>query len=171
MTLHLILSPPGLRNLPLRAQTRGLLSLRLLRAEATKKDRRTGATARADLRSDLPALDKSLPLTVELMGRCIVPPPCFRLRANTFATRIYWTRKVLTHYKRPALRTIMATDYTFEGWVSEGPSSVDGKMIWKRYEPKAWEETDIDIRISHSGICGSDIHTLRDGWVSTMSRF
>lgn len=59
----------------------------------------------------------------------------------------------------------MATDYKFEGWVADDPSSVDGKMVWREYEPKVWEETDVDIKITHSGICGSDIHTLRAGWV------
>lgn len=45
-------------------------------------------------------------------------------------------------------------------------SSAQGKMVWKEYEPKPWEETDVDIKITHSGICGSDLHTLRSGWVS-----
>lgn len=42
--------------------------------------------------------------------------------------------------------------------------SVKGKMVWQDYEPKPWEETDVDIKITHCGICGSDIHTLRSGW-------
>jgi len=40
-------------------------------------------------------------------------------------------------------------------------------MKWGSYEPKTWEETDVDIKITHSGICGSDIHTLRSGWKPT----
>ncbi|KAK7413616.1 hypothetical protein QQX98_007479 [Neonectria punicea] len=59
------------------------------------------------------------------------------------------------------------TDYTFEGWMGDDPSAAEGKMIWRNYEPKPWEESDIDIRITHSGICGSDIHTLRAGWGPT----
>lgn len=46
--------------------------------------------------------------------------------------------------------------------------SAKGNMVWKEYEPKPWEETDVDIKITHSGICGSDLHTLRSGWVSTV---
>ncbi|KAF5013106.1 hypothetical protein FDECE_876 [Fusarium decemcellulare] len=61
----------------------------------------------------------------------------------------------------------MATDYKFEGWMGENPSSAEGNMVWKEYEPKPWEESDIDIKITHSGICGSDIHTLRAGWGPT----
>lgn len=58
------------------------------------------------------------------------------------------------------------TDYKFEGWMGLDKSSVDGKMVWQEFTPKTWEETDVDIKISHCGICGSDLHTLRSGWVS-----
>ncbi|KAL4816754.1 chaperonin 10-like protein [Aspergillus spinulosporus] len=61
----------------------------------------------------------------------------------------------------------MSTDYKFEGWLGLDTSSVDGKMQWKEFEPKPWEETDVDIKISHCGICGSDLHTLRSGWGPT----
>lgn len=46
------------------------------------------------------------------------------------------------------------------------PSSAEGNMVWQEFEPKTWEETDVDIKITHCGICGSDLHTLRSGWVS-----
>ncbi|KAK1148506.1 hypothetical protein N8T08_009512 [Aspergillus melleus] len=60
-----------------------------------------------------------------------------------------------------------ATDYKFEGWMGLDSSAVEGKMVWKEFEPKPWEETDVDIKITHSGICGSDLHTLRSGWGPT----
>lgn len=60
----------------------------------------------------------------------------------------------------------MPTDYKFEGWMGEDEKSAEGNMVWQEYEPKKWEETDVDIRITHCGICGSDIHVLRSGWVS-----
>ncbi|KAL2869687.1 NAD(P)-dependent alcohol dehydrogenase [Aspergillus lucknowensis] len=62
----------------------------------------------------------------------------------------------------------MSTDYKFEGWLGLDASSADGKMQWKEFEPKPWEETDVDIKITHCGICGSDLHTLRSGWGPTM---
>ncbi|KAG9120455.1 NADP-dependent alcohol dehydrogenase [Ceratobasidium sp. 392] len=31
-------------------------------------------------------------------------------------------------------------------------------------KPKQWEEDDVDIAITHCGICGSDVHTLTGGW-------
>ncbi|KAH8652283.1 zinc-binding dehydrogenase [Xylariales sp. PMI_506] len=55
-------------------------------------------------------------------------------------------------------------NYKFEGWVGHDPSSVEGKLSWEEFSPKRWEETDIDIKITHAGMCGSDIHTLRAGW-------
>ncbi|KAI3585516.1 NADP-dependent alcohol dehydrogenase [Fusarium oxysporum f. sp. albedinis] len=58
----------------------------------------------------------------------------------------------------------MTTDYKFEGWMGEDERSAEGNMVWQEYEPKKWEETDVDIRITHCGICGSDIHVLRSGW-------
>ena len=57
-------------------------------------------------------------------------------------------------------------DYKFQGWLALDPESVNGKMEWQTFEPKTWEETDVDIKVTHCGICGSDIHTLRSGWVS-----
>lgn len=62
----------------------------------------------------------------------------------------------------------MATDYKFEGWMGLDKDSVNGNMVWQEYEPKPWEETDVDIEITHCGICGSDLHTLRSGWGQTI---
>ncbi|KAI9147744.1 NADP-dependent alcohol dehydrogenase 7 [Paramyrothecium foliicola] len=61
----------------------------------------------------------------------------------------------------------MSTDYKFEGWLGKGPEAGDGKMEWGSFEPKTWQEDDVDIQITHCGICGSDLHTLRSGWGET----
>ncbi|RDW67563.1 zinc-binding dehydrogenase-2 [Coleophoma cylindrospora] len=61
----------------------------------------------------------------------------------------------------------MATDYKFEGWLGKDPESVKGNMVWGEFEPKKWEETDVDIQITHCGCCGSDLHTLSSGWGPT----
>jgi alcohol dehydrogenase (NADP+) len=58
----------------------------------------------------------------------------------------------------------MSNDYKFEGWMAFDKDSVHGKMVWQPYEPKPFEETDVDIKVTHCGICGSDIHHLRSGW-------
>ncbi|KAK5122930.1 hypothetical protein LTR85_003495 [Meristemomyces frigidus] len=62
----------------------------------------------------------------------------------------------------------MSQDYKFEGWLGKDKDSVNGKMVWGEFpHPKPFEETDVDIQITHCGICGSDIHTLRSGWGPT----
>ncbi|KAH8909664.1 putative zinc-binding alcohol dehydrogenase [Coniochaeta sp. PMI_546] len=58
-------------------------------------------------------------------------------------------------------------DYKFEGWLGYDKSAADGKLVWTQFDPKEWEETDVDIKVSHCGICGSDLHTLRSGWGPT----
>lgn len=64
-----------------------------------------------------------------------------------------------------------ANNYKFEGWLGLDSDSINGKMVWGDFEPKEFEETDIDIQITHSGMCGSDVHTLRSGWVSLAVTF
>ncbi|KAF7935455.1 uncharacterized protein EAE97_008362 [Botrytis byssoidea] len=58
----------------------------------------------------------------------------------------------------------MSTDYKFQGWMGLDAEAANGKMVWQEFEPKPFEETDVDIQITHCGICGSDMHTLRSGW-------
>lgn len=62
----------------------------------------------------------------------------------------------------------MSTDYKFQGWLGMDAEAANGKMVWKQFEPKSFDEAeDIDIQITHCGICGSDLHTLRSGWGQT----
>ncbi|ROT35152.1 GroES-like protein [Sodiomyces alkalinus F11] len=56
------------------------------------------------------------------------------------------------------------TDYKFEGWVAHDASSVDGNMKWQTYTPKPFTASDIDIKITHCGVCGTDLSSLRSGW-------
>jgi hypothetical protein len=42
--------------------------------------------------------------------------------------------------------TSMSTDYKFEGWVGLDANAAKGNMVWQSYEPKAFQETDIDVR-------------------------
>lgn len=63
------------------------------------------------------------------------------------------------------------SDYSFEGWVASDASAIEGKMNWQEIKPKSWEETDVDIRITHCGMCGTDLHFLSNGWVSSFSMY
>ena len=58
----------------------------------------------------------------------------------------------------------------FEGWLGKDAESVQGKMEWGAFEPKKWSEDDVDIEVSHCGVCGSDLHTLKSGWFPTPYR-
>lgn len=59
----------------------------------------------------------------------------------------------------------MGTDYKFEGWAANDATAGDeGKMVWQEIYPKGWEETDVDIQVTHCGMCGSDLHQMRNGW-------
>ena len=62
----------------------------------------------------------------------------------------------------------MSTRDTFHGWLGHDKASANGAMVHGPFAPKTWSETDIEIRITHCGICGSDLHTLRSGWAPTL---
>ncbi|KAF4303098.1 putative zinc-binding alcohol protein [Botryosphaeria dothidea] len=61
----------------------------------------------------------------------------------------------------------MSSEPKFEGWCGLDPTAAQGNMRWQPFTPKPFAPTDVDIQISHCGICGSDIHTLRSGWGQT----
>ncbi|KAL4917106.1 hypothetical protein BDW62DRAFT_218334 [Aspergillus aurantiobrunneus] len=50
---------------------------------------------------------------------------------------------------------------TFTGWVAHDPKN---PLTHEPFTPKPFEETDIEIQVTHCGICGTDIHTIRSGW-------
>ena len=54
-------------------------------------------------------------------------------------------------------------NYKFEGWMGLDAESAKGKLVWQEFKPKPFEETDVDIEITHCGICATDLHTLRSG--------
>ncbi|KAB8227436.1 hypothetical protein ETB97_009924 [Aspergillus alliaceus] len=53
------------------------------------------------------------------------------------------------------------TPDVFKGWVAHNATS---PLTFTTFNPKPFAETDIEVAISHCGICGTDIHTLRSGW-------
>lgn len=73
------------------------------------------------------------------------------------------TQSIVGHLKATGT-TNPETSYKFEGWLGLDKDAAAGNMVWGEYEPKTWTENDIDIKVSHCGICGSDLHTLRSGW-------
>lgn len=55
----------------------------------------------------------------------------------------------------------------FKGWMGKDPSAAKGNLVYDTYKPKPFTSKDVQMKISHCGICGSDIHTLRSGWGPT----
>ncbi|RHZ67282.1 hypothetical protein CDV55_105800 [Aspergillus turcosus] len=58
----------------------------------------------------------------------------------------------------------MSSSKTFHGWVAHDATS---PLTYTTFTPKPFTETDIEVKVSHCGICGTDIHTLRSGWGPT----
>lgn len=54
---------------------------------------------------------------------------------------------------------------TFHGWMT---TSATSPLTYQSFRPKPWSETDVDIAITHCGVCASDLHTMRSGWVSPL---
>lgn len=44
---------------------------------------------------------------------------------------------------------MVSPETEYVGWVSHGPESAEGKMVWQDYETKPFEETDVEIEVSH----------------------
>lgn len=55
----------------------------------------------------------------------------------------------------------------FRGWLALDKENLNNGLRLQEFEPKKWQETDIDVQITHCGLCGSDLSTLRSGWVSS----
>lgn len=64
----------------------------------------------------------------------------------------------------------MSTMDEFEGWLGFDVHAAQGNMTWGTFQPKTWQEDDVDIEISHCGVCGTDIHVLRSDWGATPYR-
>lgn len=48
-----------------------------------------------------------------------------------------------------------------EGWLGYTEAAAEGGLEWGSFEPKPWEEIDIDIEVIHYSVYRSDIHVLR----------
>lgn len=64
----------------------------------------------------------------------------------------------------------MSHEYKFEGWLGHSAKAAEGQMEWGTFEPKKWQENDVDIQVTHCSVCGTDIHVLRSDWSPTPYR-
>ncbi|KLO17374.1 GroES-like protein [Schizopora paradoxa] len=52
---------------------------------------------------------------------------------------------------------------TFKGYaITDADKWSQFKVV--DFPSKNWEETDVEIAITHCGVCGSDVHTITSGW-------
>jgi alcohol dehydrogenase (NADP+) len=117
-----------------------------------------------------------LDCSVESIPKKFLKNPGHRLAMSTSmkslssaaTERILSIRNHLKDSSNPAVdiqQMKMSVPYKFRGWMGLDKNSSKGKLVWQEYEPKTWTEDDVDIKITHCGICASDLHTLRSGWV------
>ncbi|RSH94429.1 hypothetical protein EHS25_004232 [Saitozyma podzolica] len=52
------------------------------------------------------------------------------------------------------------SQYTFQGWAARDNDDYKGSLKLQSFDPKPWDEDDVDVRIMYCGICGSDVHVL-----------
>jgi len=52
----------------------------------------------------------------------------------------------------------------YHGWVAHNATD---PLTYTTFTPKPFTPTDIEIKVSNCGICGTDIHTLSSGWGPT----
>jgi len=52
----------------------------------------------------------------------------------------------------------------FQGWVAHDKDAANGNMKWGPFTAKPFEDSDVDIEITHCGVCGTDVHVLRSDW-------
>ncbi|KAI5120604.1 hypothetical protein M0805_008080 [Coniferiporia weirii] len=56
-----------------------------------------------------------------------------------------------------------STQKTFKGYgITDAGKWSDFSIV--EFPSKHWEETDVEVAITHCGVCGTDIHTLSGGW-------
>ncbi|KZT11120.1 GroES-like protein [Laetiporus sulphureus 93-53] len=57
----------------------------------------------------------------------------------------------------------MSTGLEFKGYAMTDPDQYSALSLIS-YQPKTFQEDDVEIAITHCGVCGSDVHTLSQGW-------
>ncbi|KIP01781.1 hypothetical protein PHLGIDRAFT_112754 [Phlebiopsis gigantea 11061_1 CR5-6] len=55
------------------------------------------------------------------------------------------------------------SELQFKGYALVDPKNFTDLQV-KTFKPKPFEENDVEIAITHCGVCGSDVHTLKQGW-------
>ena len=62
------------------------------------------------------------------------------------------------------INTKKMSDITFKGWAGLDEHACEGKMSFQEFEPKVFDDDDVDVKILYCGICGSDTSQLSGHW-------
>ncbi|OJJ48112.1 hypothetical protein ASPZODRAFT_92382 [Penicilliopsis zonata CBS 506.65] len=77
-------------------------------------------------------------------------------------------RSTLTHDELDELMGVPARSEepasVFHGWVAHNATD---PLKYTTFTPKPFTDSDIEIQVSHCGVCGTDVHTIRSGWGPT----
>ncbi|KAE8446794.1 hypothetical protein EG329_011571 [Mollisiaceae sp. DMI_Dod_QoI] len=60
------------------------------------------------------------------------------------------------------------SNVVFKGWMGSDKDALQNGLKIGSFEPKKWKETDVDVKVTHCGVCFSDVCTLRSGWGPTL---
>lgn len=63
----------------------------------------------------------------------------------------------------PGNKTAGSKETVFKGYGIKDHSKWTEFEIME-FQPKNWTEDDVEIAITHCGVCGSDVHTITSGW-------
>lgn len=78
---------------------------------------------------------------------------------NLFISYLHTTTFARSKSTPRNLSFTMSADYKFQGWMGLDKSAASGNMKWQEYEPKKWEETDVDIQVSRRSDRRRSFHT------------
>lgn len=54
--------------------------------------------------------------------------------------------------------------HSFQGWAGLDAEACKGNMKFQSFQPKPFDEDDVDIKVLYCGICGSDVSALSGEW-------
>lgn len=57
----------------------------------------------------------------------------------------------------------MQSQLEFKGYALVDPKNFTDLKV-QTFKPKPFDDNDVEIAITHCGVCGSDVHTLKQGW-------
>lgn len=58
-----------------------------------------------------------------------------------------------------------AAETSTQCWVAHDNHAIKDGLVWEDLALRSAEDTDVDIEVTHCGICGTDTHTITNAYV------